>query len=133
MADTTFSTNRKGYLLSVFFTLAKEERMIPIFYIITSSEASSVLMPCLRGFKENIRNFNCLNIKICMSDMANNFYISCNAVFGSGVLHLWCAFHFHRAFKVNLLQKVKNINDRSFFKQEFYKLLDILEISDFNK
>ena len=46
MPDTTFSTNNKNLLLTAFFTLDGNERSIPLFYILTSSEASDILAFC---------------------------------------------------------------------------------------
>ena len=54
LANTTYSSNKQGYLLTAFFTLGYDERSIPIFCIISSSEASNILELCLMGFYNNV-------------------------------------------------------------------------------
>ena len=70
LADTTYSTNKQGYLLTTFFSLGPDERNIPIFFIISSSEASNILIFCLQNFYKNVEKFARINIIIVMSYMA---------------------------------------------------------------
>lgn len=93
LADTTFSTNREKLLLSVFFTLAEDERCIPFVYIITSSEAAPVISYCLNKFKQ-FYSGHFFEIKVFMSDMARNFNNAIIEVFGQSHIWLWCAYHF---------------------------------------
>ena len=66
-----------------------------------------------------------------MTDMAINFNKACQSVFLSDYCHLWCAFHFSKAFKTNIILKVKDVDLRDVFQKGFYRLNDILEIETF--
>ena len=107
LADTTYSTNKQGCLLTTFFTLGPDERNIPIFLILSSSEASNILTICLEGFHKNIKSFDCLNIHVLMTDMANNFNKAITIILSTQYCHLWCAYHFYKTFKSNILKKLK--------------------------
>ena len=133
MGDTTYSTNRQGMLLVSFTVLGQDERPFPILYILTTSDKSDILIKCLEAFKENIVKFNKFNFFIFMSDMANNFHKALSTVFSHLYNHLWCSFHFYKAFTINRIKIIKDLELSNFVKSEFCRLNRILVVEDFNK
>ena len=118
-------------LLSVFFTLAEDERCIPFVYIITSSEAVPVISYCLNKFKQ-FYSGHFFEIKVFMSDMARNFNNAIIEVFGQSHIWLWYAYHFFNNFNKNLIEKVKDKESRKILGEDFYKLTIIMDIPTFN-
>ena len=119
LGDTKFSTNKLNYKLCMFSTLGVDELNIPFLFIITSTEESSVLSQCLKGFKNSCDFFSDLEPKILMTDMANNFNIAIKSIFKNKYIYLWCAYHFKNAFTKKLLEVIKNKEQRDNISTEF--------------
>ena len=57
-----------------------------------------------------------------MSYMANNFYNAVSFVFGDSFTHLYCAYHFQNAFKLNVIKLVKDPDTKKFITAGFREL-----------
>ena len=66
-----------------------------------------------------------------MTDTANNFNLAVSAIFPSTYSHLWCAYHFYKAFKANIIKNVKNPEQKELFKSGFYRLTTIMDMDIF--
>ena len=67
-----------------------------------------------------------------MSDMARNFNSSIVEVLGQSHIWLWCAYHFFKIFNKNLIEKVKDKENRKVIGDEFYKITTIIDIPTLN-
>ena len=104
-ADSTFGTNKYGYLFITFLIVDGRQCGVPFLSIVSNSEKTDRLVIVLEAFKKKVGITG--KAKYFMSDLAPNFLNAWTRVFGSETRWLYCDWHFVRAVDKNLLKYLK--------------------------
>ena len=136
-ADSTFGVNKYNRPLTAFFALDSDERVLPLFFIISDSDSAKFLVPCLKQFKNIHNEINFSEIKYIMSDMAANFFNAVKEAWDIPIIWLYCAWHFKEAVMTRLDSEFLNrssIKEKSLcetIKKTFFSMRDQLTEAEF--
>ena len=124
-ADSTFGTNKYGYLFVTFSIVDNRQCGVPFLSFLTTTEKNSALVPLLREFKAII-GFE-PRVNYFMSDLCPNFYNSWCEIFNHKPVWLYCDWHFVKAVDKILLQLVMDKTEYKEIREIFYKLKNTSE------